>query len=443
MRRGRGAFLADAFLWALGLLLAGYALLGRGFSYANVGGVYVGEWVLGLGLVTFAVPRTLRGFRSLFAASVGCQLLLGLMFWGALCTAPHLGEWGKDALRDATLWGYATFGLILASILVAEPDRLHLLLGRYRRFAAFFALLILGVWWVRGATDGLFTFPGAPTAVPGYKAGDVLVHLSGATTSLLLGLFPAAPVAVALLPAAAGIMGASNRGGLVAFLASMALAVIFRPHNRRIWVLAAVAVIEGSLLLLTEAELPFKRGARDVSVEQVVTNLKSVFSASDELGLEGTKAWRLRWWSEIVSYTFQGPHFWTGKGYGISLAADDGFQAKTELRSPHSCHMTFLARSGVPGLALWLAFLAAWAAPLVRTQAQSRRNGDRTWANVLAFVLCFGAAFLVNASFDVYLEGPVGGIWFWVVIGVGLASPLLYRRHPDLLGDRPQGTSSI
>lgn len=29
---------------------------------------------------------------------------------------------------------------------------------------------------------------------------------------------------------------------------------------------------------------------------------------------------------------------------------------------------------------------------------------------------------LINLSFDVYLEGPVGGMWFWTVIGLGVAA---------------------
>jgi hypothetical protein len=28
---------------------------------------------------------------------------------------------------------------------------------------------------------------------------------------------------------------------------------------------------------------------------------------------------------------------------------------------------------------------------------------------------------MVNATFDVYLEGPQGGIWFWCVFGFGIA----------------------
>ena len=27
----------------------------------------------------------------------------------------------------------------------------------------------------------------------------------------------------------------------------------------------------------------------------------------------------------------------------------------------------------------------------------------------------------MNASFDVYLQGPMGGIWYWSIIGLGIA----------------------
>jgi hypothetical protein len=48
-------------------------------------------------------------------------------------------------------------------------------------------------------------------------------------------------------------------------------------------------------------------------------------------------------------------------------------------------------------------------------------------------------ALFVNASFDVYLEGPVGGIWFWSVFGVGIGAPLIYRR---LVEELPSATGA-
>jgi hypothetical protein len=41
---------------------------------------------------------------------------------------------------------------------------------------------------------------------------------------------------------------------------------------------------------------------------------------------------------------------------------------------------------------------------------------------IVGWIFAYWLAALVNASFDVYLEGPQGGIWFWSVIGLGIAA---------------------
>jgi len=152
--------------------------------------------------------------------------------------------------------------------------------------------------------------------------------------------------------------------------------------------------------------------------------------------LEGTKAWRLAWWATIAQYTFGGDKFWTGKGFGVDLAEEDGFVlgGVRPNRHPHSVHMNMLARAGVPGLLLWLGVLLMWGRTVFRCYAQSARAGRREWAALFLFILSYWASFVVNASFDVFLEGPMGGIWFWSLIGIGLAATDLYRR-PLAMGD--------
>jgi hypothetical protein len=173
---------------------------------------------------------------------------------------------------------------------------------------------------------------------------------------------------------------------------------------------------------------------RELSVGQMVENVTSLFSESDNPGLEGTKEFRLRWWSTIVGYTIGGPYFWTGKGYGINLADADGFQptADHSLRAPHNTHLEILARSGVPGLLLWIALQVAFGLSLLRAAGRARARGDTAWVPVLGFVFIYWLAALVNASFDPYLQGPHGGIWFWSMFGVGLAAIRLADRREAL-----------
>ncbi|HEY7458836.1 MAG TPA: hypothetical protein VH765_08800, partial [Xanthobacteraceae bacterium] len=151
--------------------------------------------------------------------------------------------------------------------------------------------------------------------------------------------------------------------------------------------------------------------------------------------LEGTEEWRRRWWSEIVSYTFQGQYFWQGKGFGINLADDDGFHSPdAELRSPHNAHMTILARMGVPGLAIWMLLQATFGLAMLRAFFRARTEGNTLWAQTDMWILVYWTAMIVNMTFDVYLEGPQGGIWFWSIFGLGLAA--LAAQSPGGTGSR-------
>jgi hypothetical protein len=151
-------------------------------------------------------------------------------------------------------------------------------------------------------------------------------------------------------------------------------------------------------------------------------NIGSVVGSSSDEGLEGTKQFRLAWWTKIVDYTVFGPYFWDGKGFGVNLADDDGFQPTVDgsLRAPHNSHLSFLARSGVPGFVLWVVLQAAFGIGLLWAVIAHRRSGEVKVAAVGSWILVYWAAMHVNTSFDPYLEGPQGGIWFWTLFGLGL-----------------------
>ena len=77
---------------------------------------------------------------------------------------------------------------------------------------------------------------------------------------------------------------------------------------------------------------------------------------------------------------------------------------------------------GVPGLALWVAVQVTWVLAILNAYYKSRRKRDARWSGLFLFLGAFWLAFLINASFDVYLEGPMGGIWFWTVYGTGVGA---------------------
>jgi len=427
--------LADHYLLALGLVLLGYGVMGRGFAYVGMPPVFLGEVLLGTGLLLWLNSRAVGRVLAMPAM----QALVLLLAWVAFRTIPNLGTYGIDAARDAMLAGYGAFAFIVAGLLVARPERLRDLARRYRTFVVVMVAVAWGLYLVFRQMPEVFPkWPWAlNTRVIENKPGDLLVHFAGITAFLVLGFRRATPLVLVLLVAGVGVSMVGNRGGMLGYLLAMGVLALLKPREARFGRLAYAGVLLVALALLADTtHLRTNEGSRAIAVEQLWENVKSVFGRSDAETLNTTTEWRLEWWTKIAGYTFDGPYFWTGKGYGINLATDDGFRVDEHesLRSPHNAHLTMLARGGVPGLALWLVVHACWLGTLFGGWARARRAGQARWMGVYALCAVYWVAAMVNGSFDVYLEGPMGGIWFWTVFGVGMAAVWIHRRHPDFWG---------
>ena len=423
----------DAFLYVFGGVLLGYALLGRTFAYVGVPPLFIGEVMLALGLVVVMRTPTLR--EALTARpSIALLLLMGLTLLRAV---PFLSTYGLDTVRDAMQIGYGLFAFVVGALLLDRPERLRGLVLRYRRFT----VVMLALMWVIYLIGKLFetSIPNLPwtdnARLIEVKAGDLMVHLAALTVFLMVGLTRVRPLAVLMLAVTVGVVIVSSRAGMVAYGLSVGTAWLLRPSGAKVGRLAYGFAL---LLVLGIAAGPIvsvNGGTRDVSVEQLWLNVKSIFGSSGTDTLDGSKEWREAWWGKIVDYTFHGPYFWTGRGFGINLAEADGFSVSEEesLRSPHNGHLTILARMGVPGITLWVVLNLLWFASLLHAWFRARLARQWGWTGLFALVIAYWLAMLVNAAFDVYLEGPMGGIWFWTVWGVGLAAARLQQTDPTLL----------
>lgn len=425
--------LARVAIGFLAFLLVGYAMVGRGFAYLGVPPVFLGEVGLALGLAAAAGSgRIRRVLRSPIA-----WLLLAYMAWGAARTLPYVGVHGVDALRDAVLWGYGVFVLITAALLLRTGawDRL---VESYRTWLPWLVLYLPFAYAVTELfEDRLPRLPVSGVPFPDLKPGDVAVHLAGAGAFLLIGLWASRGrsgrrwlewIMWGSWLVGFALVASYNRGGMVSVAAAFLLIATLRPSWRWLKIGIAGAVFMASVVAL-DVEFTISE-RREVSARQLASNVASVVGyqpAGEEL-LE-TVEWRKRWWGDIVDYTVRGPYFWTGKGYGLNLAVSDGYAHGQDavLRSPHNGHLNVLARSGVPGLALWALLHVVFAASLLRAYLRARRTGEEGWAAVDLWILAVWTAFMVNATFDVFFEGPQGGIWFWCVMGVGLTALELQR----------------
>jgi O-Antigen ligase len=412
-------------------ILAGYAFFGKGFAYLGAPPLYVGEVVLLLGLLTILLNIGTARFGVLHG------LIVAFMLWCALRTVPFIGTYGIDALRDGATWGYAIFALAVSVSLVP----LH-----FARLATGYRLLIpVFLAWVPIAAALTLAFepllpraPGSDVPITVFKGGDTSVHLAAIAAFLLLGLdrvrdrFPRPPH-LFMWPmwiVNAALVAALNRAAFLA-LTTVAAVVLFVRESGRWFTLILFSVAIAALLAVVnpavELGLP-----RSLSVDQLVQNALSLFGSEGGSVNEATKNWRYAWWNTIIDYTVNGQYAATGKGFGINLADADGFQvlADGSLRAPHSVHFEILARAGVPGLVLWILLQGAFCVTLLRSAFRASRTAPR-WVPVLAWVFVYWAAAMIDGSFDVYIGGPQGGIWFWAVMGLGIAAIQMSAEQPN------------
>lgn len=278
-----------------------------------------------------------------------------------------------------------------------------------------------------------------------YKRGDMGVHLLFCAILMLSGKIKLEPrwqaINYVLLLYLFLVVATLNRGGMVAFLLGgwmfihlskkTATLQALRPYIRYI---PLALLLSAALYAFTNLEDTVQ--GRNSGFDQLKKNVVSIVDRDVEGSLSGNIIWRLAWWGTILDYTVAGPYFLQGKGLGINLAIDDGIPIEEDgeralLRSPHNYHLTILARYGVPVFCIWLFFLAALFAPLFKKKALINAGEE------LKIFLPFFLATLINATFDVALEGPMSAFPFWLLIGIYFATDL--RRTGISQGSRGSG----
>ena len=176
---------ARSFLVVLGILLAGYMFLGRGFAHIGIGPIYIGDWVLLLGMAAAAFVMIRAGVRAPITWIV--ILLVAFVALGAVRTLPYIGTYGLNALRDGVLWGYAGFALIV--YLLADREVLLRAFRAYGWVVPIFALWLPISWnlFASASADIDPSRPGSLVPLVFFKGGDMAVHTVGAIAFLVLG----------------------------------------------------------------------------------------------------------------------------------------------------------------------------------------------------------------------------------------------------------------
>jgi hypothetical protein len=423
----------DRYLALLAIVLLGYALMGKGFAYLGFPPLYVGEIAFLTGIVVLFGSGAFVGTL----ATLPAVLLVALMAWVLARTLPFLGAYGVDSLRDSVVAVYGCFAFIVIGLLLEDARRINTVLRYYGIMLASFPAIPVGFWLTKYWGDYIPRLYG-PVPIVEIGASATGTHLAGAMVFVLIGFRKVSLLWLLVWFITLALIGATNRGATLAVIVPVTIAMLALGRYRLMLTTMVAAVGIFAALLTLEAAFGEHEEAKEsierpVSAHQILENAKSIIGQSTSSQTEGTKQWRLNWWDIIINDTIHGPNFWTGRGFGINLAVADGF-AGTEwrnkrppTRSPHNVHMTLLARAGVPGVILWAAVLVSWFGALTRAMLTAHAHGHKRWFELFLFIACYVIAILINATFDVTLEGPMSGIWFWCLFGFGIGSVMIYR----------------
>ena len=250
-----------------------------------------------------------------------------------------------------------------------------------------------------------------------YKNGDKSVHLLISTIVMFLNseqftrkwlITNTILIVINFL-----ILLAFTRSGSVAYILALFSFFFFSKENilndslRKLLKLVPIIMVLG-MGLFVAIDIQGDAQGRTISLSQITDNFSSIVSTNVDGNLAGNKVWRLIWWAKLVNESFTLQHFFVGKGLGMSLAGNDILNTDDNLRSPHNFNLTILARFGYIVFIAWIMWLLSLFKPLF-----TRKIAGKTLA-ITSILL----AFVINGSFDVFFEGPMGAFPFWTFVGL-------------------------
>lgn len=404
----------------IGFVLIGYIVGNRGFAQqtlitglpllpAEAVLAGVGAWLL----IKSGIERKLPVQRS--------PLHLLLLLWftiGIARLAVDFPRYRFLALRDFATVYYASFFFIVQAHGAEVRTRCFL-----RRCFLIGVLLVPVVFVLFTQFPTLFThyftFRGVPlifvkgdVAIPIAAAGIFLLHFD----PLVRGRWWAPGAALALLL----FVFASNSRAAQAGVIAVDCWLIFR-RSRVPWLhlgaLGAAALLLAALAFSGQADWAEKKLTSSVERVLSVADVSGTMTyRSEDLGDKGdNNRFRLVWWRTVARETIESnPALGLGFGYdlarGFVTEYDWAMGEDFSARSPHNVAITVFGRMGFAGVFVCLGIVWVMARATNRSLTANDEEAAGLW--------CMVWVILVSACFGIVLEGPMGALPFWVLVGL-------------------------
>lgn len=409
----------------LGGALIGYILGNRGFAQlsflANLP-LFPAELVLLVAGVILVVQCAWR--RELpFRRRLLDTAILGWMAISSARLYVDVRTHGAVALRDYAMIYYAAFFFLAQSAGEAAGAREFL----RRCLLVSCALLLVTYPLFERFPDfflNLLVFRGTPLI---YYKGDLAGMFMALGAVLFFVRFEERRRwrdLVLMLALTAGTLASNSRASMLGLTSAV---LWFAVAGK--WRFAALQVLSGAgaaLVLLGvayAADIPWEKTPLYPLYERFVSLTDPLgaqtYVGEDTASKGDNNLFRAVWWRAVVEETVENDP-WLGLGYGHDLAdrfvrayyPESGSDFTT--RSPHNFLLSLFGRTGAVGLAAFLLIVACMA---LQTWRAIRRG-----FGVAAGWWCGSWVILVGACFGVVLEGPMGAVVFWTMLGLAAAT---------------------
>jgi hypothetical protein len=407
------------------VVLAGVLVANKSFATIPIGPAYVMDALLGLALAGVILHRATR--QRLARAGYPVLAVTALVTLG-LTGILRGREWGQDALLDSVIALYAVAAL-LPIALFPTLDSLAVFLRLLMPFLVIGSLLFLGLGVLGSGSSTVFTDHTAGAAA---AAGLTLALLwPGRLTFTRLAAVAILTSVIVLTHARAVWLGAA--------LAIALLLLVGGPERSRVVrALAMLAVIGvATLAALTTAGSPLADELASEAQSFLFKSAEQTVAATGDNPV-GNAEWRLTAWSETWANRIA-PNLAVGEGFGrpalqgTSLASEAALLEDTRVQI-HNGYLTYLLRGGVLGLGL---FLLCVLPPFVALCSFARRSRDRSSRLFALGLVGAVSVYLGDIAFAPVLEGPMGGIPFWFLVGTLHAAVLAIRRSEAVVRVAP------
>ena len=398
-----------------------YAFFNKGIAYS-----YLAEIFLFLGIVLLFFNR-----KKIEIYTEKKQLiLLGLISLSFIYVILYLFKYNAfNVFRDSLAFQYGWFAIIIYFLKEEKEYFWETLIKIYKWIPLVLFLNFFLFYYIFLNLPPINIFGGQHILL--YKNGDKSLQLLICTILMILFSYKYSKswliVNSILIFLNLLILLAFTRSGSMAYLAGIFCFFFFSKTSLINDNLRKVLKYIPILLIIVfgvfaAIEIDGDAQGRTISLSQITDNFSSIVSSDIDGSLTDNKVWRLVWWAKLLNESFTLEHFFIGKGLGMSLAGNDLTSVDENLRSPHNFHLTIIARFGYIIFIIWVYWLYLLFKPLFKKQLSGKMLG------LTSIIL----AFIINGSFDVFFEGPMGAFPFWTMVGLLLVEEYYHYKPKEI-----------